>query len=104
MQMNTGSNFRALALAIALPSILLLGACSEQESASVASGMSAKIERFDEGRNFYGVISIPAGAETLYLSGAGARPKADGSWGSMEEQAVDIFTTFKGTLEGMGWS
>lgn len=50
------------------------------------------------------MISIPPGAETLYLSGAGAQPKADGSWGSMEEQAIDIFTTFQGTLEGMGWS
>jgi enamine deaminase RidA (YjgF/YER057c/UK114 family) len=104
MQINTRFDFRALAMAIALPSILMLGACSEQASSGAASGMSAKIERFDEGRNFYGVISIPAGAETLYLSGAGARPKADGSWGTMEEQAVDIFTTFKGTLEGLGWS
>lgn len=62
------------------------------------------IERFNEGRNFYSVISIPPGAETLYLSGAGAKPKADGSWGTMEEQTIDIFDSYKATLEGMGWS
>lgn len=104
MHMKTLLNFRPLALAIALPSALLLSACSEQETVSAASDMPAQIERFNEGRNFYGVISIPPGAETLYLSGAGAQPKADGSWGNMEEQAIDIFTTFKGTLEDMGWS
>ena len=102
--MNNLFNFRGLALTIALPGMLALTACSEQETASAASEMPAQIERFNEGRNFYGVISIPPGAETLYLSGAGAQPKADGSWGSMEEQAIDIFTRFKGTLESMGWS
>ena len=104
MHMKSLLNIRGLALAIVLPSTLLLASCSEQDTASAASEISAQIERFNEGRNFYGVISIPPGAETLYLSGAGAQPKADGSWGSMEEQAIDIFTTFKGTLEGMGWS
>ena len=102
--MNISFKFRGLAIAIALPGMLALSACSEQETASAASETPAQIERFNEGRNFYGVISIPPGAETLYLSGAGAQPKADGSWGSMEEQAIDIFTTFKGTLESMGWS
>ena len=104
MQMNSLVNFRGLALAIVLPSTMFLASCSEQETVSAASDMPAQIERFNEGRNFYGVISIPPGAETLYLSGAGAQPKADGSWGTMEEQAIDIFTTFKGTLESMGWS
>lgn len=104
MYMNTLVIFRRMALAIVLPCTLLTAACSEQDQVSAASDMPAQIERFNEGRNFYGVISIPPGAETLYLSGAGAQPKADGSWGSMEEQAIDIFTTFKGTLESMGWS
>lgn len=104
MKMNPFLKFRPLTLAIALPSAMLLSACSEQDTASAASDMPAQIERFNEGRNLYGVISIPPGAQTLYLSGAGAQPKADGSWGSMEEQAIDIFSTFKGTLEGMGWS
>lgn len=97
-------NFRRLALANVLLGTALLSGCSEEETISAASDMPAQIERFNEGRNFYGVISIPPGAETLYLSGAGAQPKADGSWGTMEEQAIDIFTTFKGTLEGLGWS
>ncbi|MEZ5527077.1 MAG: Rid family hydrolase [Gammaproteobacteria bacterium] len=92
-------------LALALPTALALSACSGQETASAAvEAAPAEIGRYNEGRNFYGVISIPPGAETLYLSGAGAQPRADGSWGSMEEQAIDIFTTYKATLESMGWS
>jgi enamine deaminase RidA (YjgF/YER057c/UK114 family) len=35
---------------------------------------------------------------------AGPAAKPDGSWGNMEEQAVDIFTKFKATLEKQGWS
>jgi enamine deaminase RidA (YjgF/YER057c/UK114 family) len=62
------------------------------------------IERKGESRLFFTTIKIPANAETLYLSGTGATKKADGSWGSMEEQAVDIFNKFKATLEGEGWS
>lgn len=97
--------FAFLATAIIL---ILLTGCGEQGFTKVAMEMEkgpvASIERMGEGRNFYNVISIPAGAETLYLSGAGAQPNADGSWGSMEEQAVDIFNNFRATLEGMGWS
>jgi len=62
------------------------------------------IDRQTEGRLFYTTIKIPANAETLYVSGAGASAKADGSWGNMEEQAVDTFTKFKATLEAQGWS
>jgi enamine deaminase RidA (YjgF/YER057c/UK114 family) len=62
------------------------------------------IDRQTEGRLFYTTIKIPANAETLYVSGAGATAKADGSWGNMEEQAVDTFTRFKATLESQGWS
>lgn len=94
--------------------LLFLVACGSDESGTgsvvmaqevpVVEAASATIERFNEGTNFYNVIAIPPGAETLYLSGAGASPKEDGSWGTMEEQAVQIFETFQATLEGMGWS
>ena len=62
------------------------------------------IDRQGEARLFYTTIKIPANAEQLYVSGAGASAKADGSWGNMEEQTVDIFTKFKATLEQQGWS
>lgn len=92
-------------LAILLASLALLTGCGKQGTSVAAQAMPAPvIERFQEGRIFYNAISIPPGAETLYLSGAGAQPKADGSWGTMEEQAVDIFTTYKATLEELGWS
>jgi enamine deaminase RidA (YjgF/YER057c/UK114 family) len=64
----------------------------------------AGIERKGESRLFYTTVKIPANAETLYLSGTGATQKPDGSWGTMEEQAVDIFNKFKTTLEGEGWA
>ena len=70
--------------------------------ASIAS--ADEIVRTGEGRNFYNNISIPAGADTLYLSGSGARPLEDGSWGDMEQQTVDTFARFKETLESQGWS
>jgi len=63
-----------------------------------------EIERNGEGRYFYNSIFIPAGAETLYLSGTGASPMEDGSWGDMEQQTVDTFNKFKNTLESQGWS
>jgi enamine deaminase RidA (YjgF/YER057c/UK114 family) len=62
------------------------------------------IERKGEGRHFYTTIKIPANAETLYLSGSGARAQEDGSWGDMEQQTVDTFSRFKETLEAEGWS
>lgn len=65
---------------------------------------AAEIERINEGRYFYSLIKIPPGAETLYLSGSGARQQADGSWGDMRQQTVDTFTRFKETLEADGWS
>jgi enamine deaminase RidA (YjgF/YER057c/UK114 family) len=61
------------------------------------------IDRQGEGRILYSTIKIPANAETLYVSGAGASPLADGSWGNMEQQAIDIFAKFKATLEEQGW-
>lgn len=65
---------------------------------------AAEIKREGEGKLFYKTISIPAGAETLYLSGSGASPEADGRWGDMEAQAISTFEKFKETLESQGWS
>lgn len=69
-----------------------------------AVSSAAEIVRTGEGRNFYNNILIPAGAETLYLSGSGARQMADGSWGDMEQQTIDTFSRFQETLESQGWS
>lgn len=63
-----------------------------------------EIERNGEGRFFYNNIVIPAGAETLYLSGSGASPQADGTYGDQEQQTTNTFEKFKATLEEMGWS
>lgn len=76
---------------------LLLAGCSLPLGA-------AEIERREEGRHFYTSIFIPAGAETLYLSGAGPARRDDGSYGSMEEQTVNTLASFKETLESQGWS
>ena len=65
---------------------------------------AAEIVRTGEGRNFFNNIMIPAGAETLYLSGSGAQEQADGTWGDMEQQTVDTFGRFQETLESQGWS
>lgn len=62
------------------------------------------IERKGEGRHFYTTIKIPANAETLYLSGSGASRNEDGTWGDMEAQVVDTFSSFQQTLEAEGWS
>lgn len=62
------------------------------------------IERRGEGRYFFTTIKVPAGAESLYLSGSGASPLDDGSWGDMEQQVTDTFESFKQTLEAQGWS
>lgn len=78
---------------------------TEPSSATTAIPESGGgIERKGEGRLFYRTITIPANAETLYLSGSGASQKPDGTWGNMEEQAIDTFTKFKATLEEEGWS
>ena len=65
---------------------------------------AAEITRYNEGNYFYTSITIPPGAETMYLSGSGARPLEDGSWGGMEQQTVNTFSRFKETLETQGWS
>jgi len=77
------------------------------ETASVVAPVATSIggiERKGEGRHFYTTIKIPAGAETLYLSGSGASRKEDGSMGTMEEQTRSTFANFKTTLEAEGWS
>ena len=63
-----------------------------------------EITRYNEGNYFYTSITIPPGAETMYLSGSGARPMDDGSWGDMKQQTVNTFSRFKQTLEEQGWS
>ena len=65
---------------------------------------SGEIERKGEGRHLYTTIRIPPGAETLYLSGSGASQLEDGSWGSMEQQTIDTFASFREKLESEGWS
>ena len=69
-----------------------------------ALARAQEITRYNEGNYFYTSITIPPGAETMYLSGSGARPLDDGSWGDMKQQTVNTFSRFKQTLEGQGWS
>ena len=82
---------------LTLSSALLAGSFAMTASAQ-------EIVREGEGRMFYNSISIPAGAETLYLSGAGASPQADGTYGDMEQQTTNTFEKFKASLEAQGWS
>ncbi|MEX0964782.1 MAG: Rid family hydrolase [Pseudohongiellaceae bacterium] len=86
-----------------------LGQSSEPDApaampAASTPNSTAAIERQGEGRHFFTTIKIPPSAATLYLSGSGASQKADGSWGSMEEQTIDTFSKFKQTLVAEGWS
>ncbi|MDO8272557.1 MAG: Rid family hydrolase [Gammaproteobacteria bacterium] len=82
---------------LTLSSALLAGSFAMTASAQ-------EIQREGEGRLFYSTISIPAGAETLYLSGVGASPQADGTYGDMEQQTNNAFEKFKATLEAQGWA
>jgi enamine deaminase RidA (YjgF/YER057c/UK114 family) len=85
--------------------IQMLSLTSALLAGSVAMTASAQeIVCEGEGRMFYNSISIPAGAETLYLSGAGASPQADGTYGDMEQQTTNTFEKFKASLEAQGWS
>lgn len=68
------------------------------------TAMAQEITRNNEGTYFYTSITIPPGAETMYLSGSGARPLDDGSWGDMKQQTINTFERFKATLESQGWS
>ena len=60
-----------------LATLLALVACT------TAVVQAQEITRNNEGRYFYTSITIPAGAETMYLSGSGARPMDDGTWGDI---------------------
>lgn len=91
---NFKKPFTALSIAASLTVVMGITAVS----------YAAEIVRTGEGRNFYNNIMIPAGAETLYLSGSGARQQADGTWGDMEQQTIDTFSRFQETLESQGWS
>ncbi len=84
--------------------IKLLSASVLITSALTGAVNAQEIIREGEGRNFYNTIMIPAGADTLYLSGSGASPQADGTYGDMEQQTVNIFEKFKASLEAQGWS
>jgi len=84
---------KALTLSATLLSVTIAG-----------TGYAQEIERNGEGRFFYNTIVIPAGAETMYLSGAGASRLDDGTFGNMEQQTVNIFDKFKATLADQGWS
>ena len=81
------------AVVLSLASIAVFSVTTAQE-----------ITRNNEGRYFYTSITIPPGAETMYLSGSGAQALDDGSWGDMEQQTINTFSRFKQTLEGQGWS
>ena len=70
----------------------------------VINSSAQEITRSNEGPYFYRSITIPAGAETMYLSGSGAQPLDDGTWGDMRQQTIDTFSRFKETLEEQGWS
>ena len=104
------SHTRRAARSLLLPGLLALAGCGAEEMAiapvadAQEAAPAAVIQRLQEGTNFNNVIVVPPGAETLYLSGAGANPKEDGTWGNMEEQAIQIFETYKTTLEDLGWS
>src|SRR5687768_8127043 len=79
----------------------LLTLLSLQQTSAAAAEVETKqvIDRQGEGRILYSTIKIPANAETLYVSGMGASPLADESWGNMEQQTINIFNKFKTTLE-----
>jgi len=92
--MKIKKSFAAISTAASLAVVMGVAAVSN----------AAEIVRTGEGRNFYNNIMIPAGAETLYLSGSGASQQADGTWGDMEQQTIDTFSKFQETLESQGWS
>ena len=77
---------------------------SEGVASTIGTNDNAEISRVEEGTYFYRSITIPSGSETMYLSGSGAQPLADGSWGDMRQQTIDTFSRFRETLEEQGWS
>lgn len=69
-----------------------------------AAASAQEIVRQGEGRLFFNNITIPAGAETLYMSGSGASRQEDGTYGDTYQQTVNTFEKFKASLEELGWS
>lgn len=78
--------------------------CATTLLTAFGTAQAQDIERIGESRNFFTAIKIPAGAETMYLSGSGARQGPDGTCGDMEAQVIDTFTRFNETLTSQGWS
>ncbi len=78
--------------------------------AAISTGANAQeIERIDEGRHFYSTIEVPAGADSLYVSGKGPgaiNPDAEGvaRFGTTEQQARSTFERIKESVEKAGWS
>ena len=101
VRMAGGGNTDELATGNDAPVAAAVETVSSPEPIATSTG---GIERKGEGRHFYATIKIPAGAETLYLSGSGASRKEDGTMGTMEEQTRSTFTNFRTTLEAEGWS
>lgn len=89
-----------------LNAVLLLGVASACAPATAREG----ITRNGEGPSFYRSIEVPAGAETLYLSGhvppaldeAGATPAL--KFGTTEQQAAGTLASIKKSVEEAGWS
>ncbi|MDT8429255.1 MAG: Rid family hydrolase [Pseudomonadales bacterium] len=71
---------------------------------AVSASAQDEIVRQGEGRLFYNSITIPPGAETLYMSGSGASRQEDGTYGDTYQQTVNTFEKFKASLEELGWS
>ncbi len=92
---------KALRILSLTPLALVLGSMLATSAAVVSA---QEIERKGEARHFYTTIRVPANAEFLYLSGSGASPQEDGTWGDMEQQTIDTFNGFKEKLEAEGWS
>lgn len=85
---------------------LLLGVTSACATASAGEG----IVRNGEGPSFYRSIEVPAGADTLYLSGH-VPPVVDEAatdpaqkFGSTEKQAWGTLASIKNSVEEAGWS
>lgn len=108
MQVVNKRFFQRAMLSLLIPSVLLTASCADQTEtvveAAEAPAAVPEIIRTGESTNLNTSIFIPSGAETLYLSGAGASPNADGTWGDMQAQTIDIFNGFKTKLEAVGWS
>ena len=69
----------------------------------VATYVSAQeISRNNEGRYFYTSITIPPGAETMYLSGSGARSNEDGTWGTCVSKQSIPLRAFNKPLKNRG--